>query len=123
RIANELLIDVADYSHVYQGPGVVLIGHEADYYVEDQRGRLGLRYSRKRGAEAPPQDQLRTALAQLFNAAALLEQEKSLGLKFSTRELLIAVNDRLHAPDNATTHQMLSPVINDVTSKIWGAAP
>ena len=27
---DELLIDVADYSHVPAGPGIVLIGHEAN---------------------------------------------------------------------------------------------
>ena len=26
-----LLIDVADYSHVPEGPGIVLIGHDVDY--------------------------------------------------------------------------------------------
>src|ERR1043165_8660714 len=28
---EELLIDVADYLHVHNGPGIMLIGHEADY--------------------------------------------------------------------------------------------
>src|SRR5205807_2486817 len=44
---GELLIDVADYRHVHHGPGIVLIGHEADYSLDQTDGRLGLRYNRK----------------------------------------------------------------------------
>ena len=31
HVIKELLIDVVDYSHVPNGPGVVLIGHFADH--------------------------------------------------------------------------------------------
>ncbi len=47
QIFDELLLDVADYSHVPDGPGVVLIGHEADYALDNTDGRLGVRYNRK----------------------------------------------------------------------------
>ena len=39
---NEMLLDVADYRHVPSGPGVVVIGHEADYSV-DNAGRAARR--------------------------------------------------------------------------------
>ena len=51
KIPDELLIDVADYAHVPQGPGVVLIGHQSDYYLDVADKRPGLLYSRKRGFE------------------------------------------------------------------------
>ena len=34
RLADRLLIDVADYRHVANGPGVLLIGHEAHYALD-----------------------------------------------------------------------------------------
>ncbi|PYU19621.1 MAG: hypothetical protein DMG32_24145 [Acidobacteria bacterium] len=34
QVFEELLLDVADYRHVPAGPGVVLIGHQANYSVE-----------------------------------------------------------------------------------------
>ena len=43
-----LLIDVADYKHVHEGPGIVLIGHEGDYAMDMGSGRPGLLYIRKR---------------------------------------------------------------------------
>ena len=42
-----LLIDVADYQHVPNGPGVVLVGLEGEWYLNES----GLRYSRKGLAE------------------------------------------------------------------------
>jgi len=42
-----MLIDVADYGHLPQGPGVVLVAHEADYFMDTMEGPLGLLYNRK----------------------------------------------------------------------------
>ena len=47
----ELLIDVADYSHVPAGPGVMVIGHEANYSVDNRENRLGLLYNRRAALE------------------------------------------------------------------------
>ena len=47
RDLPELLIDVADYSHVPGGPGVLLIGHEANYALDNAQNRPGLLYARK----------------------------------------------------------------------------
>ncbi len=44
-----LLIDVANYIHVPNGPGVVLVGHEVDYGIDAVGGRTGLLTVRKRG--------------------------------------------------------------------------
>src|SRR4026208_286821 len=44
----ELLIDVADYRHVPQGPGVVLMAHDAHDGMALADDRLGLLYSRRR---------------------------------------------------------------------------
>src|SRR5258706_10731666 len=49
---DELLIDVTDYSHVHHGPGVILIGHGADYGLDQEEGRLGLKYTLKSRAPA-----------------------------------------------------------------------
>ena len=44
---DELLIDVVDYRHVHDGPGVILIAHDAHYAFDTSEGRLGLLYSRR----------------------------------------------------------------------------
>ena len=40
-----LLIDVAQYTHMYQGPGVLLIAHEANYSFDETDGRRGILYN------------------------------------------------------------------------------
>ena len=45
---GELLVDVASYGHVPNGPGVGIVGHGSDYFVDSSEGRQGLLYSRKR---------------------------------------------------------------------------
>ena len=47
-LPNHLLIDVADYDHVSNGPGAVLIANEANIALDFADGRLGLLYFRKR---------------------------------------------------------------------------
>src|SRR5438067_13460223 len=83
RACPELLIDVADYRHVPDGPGVMLIGHEANYSLDNTKGRLGLLYNRKRaGGEA--QENLRQAFDAAVAACQLLELEPAFAgrLKF-----------------------------------------
>src|SRR5919205_421212 len=55
---EELLIDVADYLHVHNGPGIMLIGHDADYSLDNRAGRLGLLYNRKEQLECTNQEKL-----------------------------------------------------------------
>ena len=45
---DELMIDVADYKHVKNGPGIALIGDANDYFLDEGEGRAGLLFSRKR---------------------------------------------------------------------------
>ena len=39
--------DVADYSHMQAGPGVVLVFHEANVSMDNAGNRLGLLYNQK----------------------------------------------------------------------------
>ena len=93
-----LLIDVADYRHVPDGPGVVLIGHEADYFLDEMEGPLGLLYNRKREAEGSNVYRLRRAMKSALVACRALEQEPELVAKkfrFAGGRLRFIINDRL----------------------------
>jgi hypothetical protein len=110
---DELLLDVADYSHVKDGPGVLLIGHEADYSIDTTNGRIGLRYNRKAPLDGNNQRKLRQALRSALIAALRLEQDARLkeNFKFNARELEVIVNDRLIAPNGKDTERALDPEI------------
>jgi hypothetical protein len=120
RVFDELMIDVADYGHVKDGPGVVLIGHASDYYADQSEGRFGLLYTRKRNGP-PPSERLADALRRAFNAARLLEKEPGLdGVRFATNELLLRFTDRLRAPNDAATLSTLEAELAPLTGKLYG---
>ena len=45
---DDLLIDVADYTHLPSGPNALLVGHEANLAIEASADCVGLCYIRKR---------------------------------------------------------------------------
>jgi len=120
KIADELLIDVADYAHVPQGPGVVLIGHQSDYYLDVADDRPGLLYSRKRGFEGGLQEGVLDAFRRALVACQLLESENALDLRFATDEVLFRVQDRLTAPNTDDTHQAYRGVLEEACRAFFG---
>jgi hypothetical protein len=100
KACEELLIDVADYRHVHAGPGVVLIGHQADYSVDNTDNRLGIRYNRKAALGGSNRDRFSQALRRALLASQKLEADEKLNgtLRFDRRNMKLFVNDRMLAP-------------------------
>lgn len=122
---DELLIDVVDYRHVHDGPGVMLIAHDAHYAIDVAGGRMGLLYSRRRETHPSRKaiqsvaERLHSVLGCAFKACRLLEAEPSLQgrLKFRGDEMLLRINDRLVSPtldafDDLQLH--LKPLLADL---------
>lgn len=123
KLGSEVLIDVADYGHVHHGPGVVLIGHEADYYIDQGEGRLGLLYSRKRGGPADLESCLEDAFARALKMCVTLEAafESSKPLRFKTDEALLRINDRLFALNTKEHFEQLAPAFKAGLQKVYGS--
>jgi len=104
RIRDHLLIDVHDYSHVQNGPGILLVAHEGNFSMDQAEGRLGLVYYRKQ----PVADGFTTVFATAQAAARLLEEEPTLhAIKFRTDEFLVFSNDRLLAPNTPEVQKQI----------------
>jgi hypothetical protein len=121
HVLPELTIDVANYGHVPEGPGVVLIGHGSDYFLDEGEGRLGLLHNRKRSGFAPA-ERLSDLARRTLHAAALLEKEPGLGgkLSFATNELLFRVNDRLAAPNTDATFAAVKGELEALGKQLFG---
>ena len=102
-VASEMLIDVAEYTHVPAGPGVLLIGLEANYSLDNREDKPGLLYNRKDTLEGTFQSRLEQA-----HKAALWACDK-LGAKFNRKSLEVFINDRLLAPNTEETWETLKP--------------
>ena len=105
-----LLIDVADYTHLTDGPAVLLAGHEGNYAIDRTDGRPGLCYYRKQPAAGPLADRLALIGRTLLAAAVRLESDAAgAGCRFAGSEIQFIANDRLLAPPAAATVAALRP--------------
>jgi len=107
-IDHHLLIDVHNYSHIHNGPGILLVAQEGNFSIDMTDGRMGLLYYQKKSCNGIASI-LKTALA----ACRLLESDPAFGgrLRFRTDEMWIVTNDRLLAPNNDPTFEELKPSI------------
>ncbi|HVA01366.1 MAG TPA: hypothetical protein VMV34_06900 [Terriglobia bacterium] len=124
RIREELLLDVADYRHVYAGPGIILIGYEGNYSVDNEDNRLGVRYNRKAALEGTNQDRLNQAARAALTACERLEADPRLQgkLRFNGQEIEISINDRLLAPNSAPTREAIKTDLEPFVQKLLGGS-
>lgn len=122
KATDELLIDVADYRHVPDGPSVMLIGHEADYGMDNTDGRYGMIYNRKAPLQGTNVDRLRQALGSAAKACQRLEEEFTGDgpLRFSRSEFELIVNDRALAPNTAETLAACRPEVEEFLGQVLG---
>lgn len=116
-----MLVDVTEYTHVHQGPGVLLIAHEANYSVDETDGKRGFLYTQKRTPEKNEQEHLKTAFRRALQACALLEKEPEMAgkMKFAVNHLQVFVNDRLEAPHGSQSLGKLEETLNPFLSWLY----
>jgi hypothetical protein len=124
KVFEERLLDIADYRHVSDGPGIVLIGHEGDYSVDNTAGRLGVRYNRKTGLDGSNVERLKQATRAALYACARLETEASLkgNLRFNGQDVEVFINDRLLAPNTPATKTAAEPEFRSFFDNLFGGA-
>jgi hypothetical protein len=122
QIFDELLLDVADYRHVKHGPGLMLIGHEADYSLDNTDGLLGVRYNRKAPLAGTNLDRLIQATRSALLACQRLESDTRLKGKFhfNEQDVQLFINDRLLAPNDQKTRQAAAPDFQLLANKLFG---
>jgi hypothetical protein len=116
-----MLIDVADYGHLPQGPGVLLVGHEADYAMDGMEGSLGMLYTRKTSVGGRLSDRIAGAFWAALGACVKLENEPEFQgrLKFDARRALFIANDRLNAPNTEEAFQALRSDLAAALAKVF----
>ena len=120
KAVEELLIDVADYRHVPGGPGVLLMGHEANYSVAfGPEERFGLTYQTKRFTGKSNTEIIRLAFAQAVKGANRLQNDERLpALSFSPREMILTMNSRNEFRNHKAEFEALLPVLQSVLREL-----
>jgi hypothetical protein len=115
------LVDVADYGHLPQGPGVLLVAHEADYCMDAMEGPLGLLYNRKISAGGRLSDRLASGLRAALVACVKLENEPEFQgkLRFKAGRALFIANDRLNAPNTEEAFRSLRSDLGAALAKVY----
>jgi len=116
-----LLIDVADYTHVPDGPGVMLIGHDRDYAVDMGGGRAGMACFRKRIADGSLAERIRVAVHGALKAAAALEANPAPhgSLSFRTDELAIQILDRIETPNTPESFEQVRAATQPLLDELF----
>ena len=116
-LVEGLVIDVADYRHVPDGPGVLLVGHDVDYGITSS----ALTVTRKRTADSLA-DQFRDAVRMALGAMDSIAYDGELVTTFTRSALTVAIPDRKLEQAGvdvaATALTELAPVVEE----IWGEA-
>jgi hypothetical protein len=116
-VPEHLLIDVADYAHVHNGPGVVLVSAEANFSLETVGGQAGLLYQRKTPLPGPLERRIATVMEYARASAERLENDPRLEgkLTFKRDQFLFRIADRLNAPNTKATFDSVRPALEAAT--------
>ena len=116
-----MLIDVIDYKHVPDGPGIVLIADEFDLAYDLSDGEFGLYYVRKRELPETMAPALRLAISRTLSAARALEAEAPGDIVFDFKSAKVSFLDRIHYRNEPEVFEALQDTLNQTLSEIFGA--
>lgn len=119
-VPGVLLVDVAELLHVPEGPGVVAVGVEADFALDNSRGTWGVLYRRKTVLPGTDAERIAEAFGAAARAGARIERETEGAVKFSRTEFELIVNDRGLAPNTPETHAQAVPVVESALRSLLG---
>ena len=114
-LVEGLVIDVADYRHVPDGPGVLLVGHDVDYGVT----KTALTVTRKRTA-APLAEQFRDAVRMALGAMDSIAYDGELVATFNRSAVTVAIPDRRLEQDGVDLAADALGELAPVVAEIWG---
>ncbi|MFQ5542568.1 MAG: hypothetical protein ACE5E2_07025, partial [Candidatus Binatia bacterium] len=85
--------DLAEYSHMHSGPGVLLIAHEANISMDNTGNRLGLLFNRKQPLQGSNKEKLYSIFKSALENCRRIEEEPTLHgkLKFRGEEALLII--------------------------------
>ena len=125
RALDAVLLDVADYTHAPDSPGVMLIGHDATYALDRSDGGFGLLVQRRRPAGDDATAAIAAALRGLVTVAERLESDRRLvgKLSFDRKRVRVEANDRLRAPNTDEGFFAFAPLVRNAVTQAFSGNP
>lgn len=122
--SDGLYHDVADYSHMEAGPGIVLVAHDANVSIDETKNRRGLRFSQKSPLAGSNQEKLRALFRSALENCRRLEEEPALRgrLRFAANEAEVSLNDRLLGSNTQDAYDEFKGEIETIAKQLYGSA-
>jgi hypothetical protein len=123
QAADGVYHDVADYSHMQAGPGIVLVADDANVSIDETGNRRGLLYSQKGKLSGSNLEKLSAVLRAALENCHRLEEEPALRgkLRFSGNQVEILVNDRLLAANTGDAFEEIRPEIDFLARRLYAS--
>ena len=118
-LEKHLLLDVADYSHVQQGPGIMLVSHEANISTDQTDNQLGILYQRKQPLEGDFENRIKSAIRITLKVCEQLEADLNGKICFRGDRIQISLNDRLEAPSGQKSLSALESFVSGLASQLY----
>ena len=104
---DHLLIDVADYSHILDGPGVMLISHEGNFSLDQENKQPGIMYMRKTEIAGSFTKRFNMVLSTVIKVANRLSDINiNKQINFKPNLFRFIANDRLYAGNTADNQDL-----------------
>ena len=113
-IPNHLLIDVADYSHIVDGPGIMLIAHEGQFSLDQENKQPGMMYMRKAAFDGTFIECFNFVFASVQHASNLLVTSSDDTLEFSKKSIRFIANDRRLVENNIKNKELYKDKISKI---------
>lgn len=113
QVLDLVVLDVADYAHAPESPGIMLVCHEASFSLDRSDGRFGLMVQRRTPVDGGAVDAVASTMRLAVEVAARLERDSRVAgkLRFDPSRLRVEANDRLLAPNSDAGYHDFGPVV------------
>ena len=124
-VDDHLLIDVADYSHIADGPGVMLISHEGHISLDQENLQPGIMYMRKTDMAGSFKERFIKVLSIITKAAnRLCDNNINKEIDFVKHSLRFITNDRRVAKNTVENQKLYQDAVqealeNKYPGKTW----
>ena len=119
-VDDHLLIDVADYSHIPDGPGVMLIAHEGHFSLDQENYQSGIMYMRKTEIEGDFIQRFNKVLTTTIEAANRLTKNNiNKDVDFIHNSFRFIANDRRVAENTHENQKLYQDKVQKALSELY----
>lgn len=116
-----VMIDVADYAHAPDSPGIMLVTYETSFALDRSDGAFGLFAQRRTSFDGDATAAVAETIRQALVVAEKLENDHRLTgkLRFDRSRIRVEANDRLRAPNSDAGYEAFSTIVKDAVEELF----